>query len=607
MKVDAVIHAGDLYDSGNPSLDDVIRTISLLTILKENDIPFYGIVGNHEGKRNSQWLDLFESMGLAFRLSERPVRIAGKNNDIRVSVYGIDNLSAPRLRAYDFSCINEMIGKNERGDEEKTETDRDREKEETDGNREKTETDGNRETDRNREKTETDGNREKAETDGNREKTGTDGNREDVITERNKSQRDARRPGDFAVLVLHQLLTPVLPAQPVSVYDFLDRIDESFDAVLLGDNHSYECVQIPCHEEPDFEGIPKTPSGKTWVTYPGSTERCNAAETDPRSYNLVTFSEDGLMITRRNIPTRPFVVITIPCENEDEQDAVHLIKYIFSKIDDYAEKIRGAVVFAELRGVKETIIQADIEDYILKYGAVVAKVSDRRDTYEEEGATIGDIPYHDPDEVVRDRLKRLNLTEAGLLADSIIRSPEVVKTRVADDTEEKISGLMDEMSFDKPVRRAGPLEIPDDQETAAGDDQETAAGDDQERRPGEDRDRTAGEDRDQMTPDDQEFLSVGDQREMVPEDGSAGSEQTERKYGPDDFESFKKSVMSSGIFGKAHDPGRPLRTSDLSGPETDPQRSHDGTGEKTESEDDPGNRKKISPFRLSDFLRETDD
>ncbi|MGB9928381.1 MAG: metallophosphoesterase, partial [Methanosarcina sp.] len=65
MQVDAVVHAGDLFDSRNPTLEDLLETINILSRLKAAGIPFFGIVGNHESKQNTQWLDLFEEMGLA--------------------------------------------------------------------------------------------------------------------------------------------------------------------------------------------------------------------------------------------------------------------------------------------------------------------------------------------------------------------------------------------------------------------------------------------------------------------------------------------------------------------------------------------------------------
>ena len=88
--VDAVVHAGDLFHDRKPRLTDIMGALSVLRQLDDADIPFLAIVGNHETKRSQQWLDLFESMGLATRLGSEPVRIGD------VAFYGLDFV--PRSR-----------------------------------------------------------------------------------------------------------------------------------------------------------------------------------------------------------------------------------------------------------------------------------------------------------------------------------------------------------------------------------------------------------------------------------------------------------------------------------------------------------------------------
>ncbi|WP_436902201.1 DNA double-strand break repair protein Mre11 [Halovenus halobia] len=82
--VDAVVHAGDLFHDRTPRLSDIMGALSVLRELDDAGIPFLAVVGNHEGKRSQQWLDLFESMGLATRLGAEPVRIDD------VAFYGLD-------------------------------------------------------------------------------------------------------------------------------------------------------------------------------------------------------------------------------------------------------------------------------------------------------------------------------------------------------------------------------------------------------------------------------------------------------------------------------------------------------------------------------------
>lgn len=82
--VDAVIHAGDLFHDRRPELESVMGAVQALRELRSANIPFFAVVGNHEGTRSTQWLDLFERLGLAERLGTEP-RILDT-----VAFYGLD-------------------------------------------------------------------------------------------------------------------------------------------------------------------------------------------------------------------------------------------------------------------------------------------------------------------------------------------------------------------------------------------------------------------------------------------------------------------------------------------------------------------------------------
>lgn len=96
--VDAVIHTGDLFDSRIPSLPEVTRCVQTLRTLEAADIPFYGIVGNHDRKMNEQWLDLIHETGTAHRLSREPTMIGDS-----VALYGIDAVPKPSWHATDLT------------------------------------------------------------------------------------------------------------------------------------------------------------------------------------------------------------------------------------------------------------------------------------------------------------------------------------------------------------------------------------------------------------------------------------------------------------------------------------------------------------------------
>ncbi|SDC16962.1 DNA double-strand break repair protein Mre11 [Natrinema hispanicum] len=92
--VDAVVHAGDLFHDRRPSLVDLQGTIDVLRTLSDADIPFLAVVGNHESKRDAQWLDLFADLGLATRLGAEPVVVGD------AAFYGLDFV--PRSRRDDL-------------------------------------------------------------------------------------------------------------------------------------------------------------------------------------------------------------------------------------------------------------------------------------------------------------------------------------------------------------------------------------------------------------------------------------------------------------------------------------------------------------------------
>ena len=355
-KVTAVVHAGDFFDNRNPTIEDLIDTISILTKLKDAEIPFFGIVGNHESKQNTQWLDIFAEMDLAHRLGSRPIVI--DNGIFQIRFFGIDNLSAPRLESFDFS-----------------------------------------------------------------------------VFEANEPDYDGKV---YNLLALHQLLDPVLPGQPLSCDDFTASIPISFDAVLLGDNHKYECIR----------------HNGAWVTYPGSTERCSAAEIEPRSYNILTFDGGDLSITRRNIPTRDFIIISIEAEADDK----NLLESIFSKIDSYSGAIKDSVVFVELSGLKKSLVSvSEIEEYVKNKGAVVARVGDKRDLEKADSDIVENIVFRDPDEVVAQELRKLNLTEAGLLLDGIIRDKEVSKSNIDEMSETQLKAFLESCDFSEEYKRVAGL------------------------------------------------------------------------------------------------------------------------------------------------------
>ncbi|WP_330632673.1 DNA double-strand break repair protein Mre11 [Halocatena halophila] len=94
--VDAVVHAGDLFDDRQPRLDDVLAVLEQLRRLDQKSVPFLAVVGNHDHKRGVQWLDLFESLGVATRLDETPHRIGD------TAFYGLDFVPRSQRETLDY-------------------------------------------------------------------------------------------------------------------------------------------------------------------------------------------------------------------------------------------------------------------------------------------------------------------------------------------------------------------------------------------------------------------------------------------------------------------------------------------------------------------------
>jgi DNA repair exonuclease SbcCD nuclease subunit len=340
--VAAVVHAGDLFHDRRPTLSDIMGTLDILEELSSADIPFLAVVGNHEAKRDAQWLDLYESLGLATRLSDEPVIIDN------TALYGLDFVprSKREALAYDFVA------------------------------------------------------------------------------------HDA----DYAALVTHGLFQPF----EYGDWDTSRLLAESsvdFDALLLGDNH-----------RPGTETV-----DGTWVTYCGSTERASADEREDRGYNIVTF-EDDVTISRRGLSTRPFVFIDIELSADEGIDRIQ------SRIDQY--ELGDAVVVVTIDGDGEPIAPAQIEEYALEQGALVARVTDHRELSADMAETS--VSFADPDDAVEQRVRELGLSNTARDIDEIVRASKVADANIADTVESQVRDTID-ADTDDPTTTETTVENGEDQ------------------------------------------------------------------------------------------------------------------------------------------------
>jgi DNA repair exonuclease SbcCD nuclease subunit len=326
-EVDALVHAGDLFHDRRPDLTDILGTLAALRRLDDAGVPFLAVVGNHEGKRDAQWLDLFASLGLADRLGDEP-RVVGDT-----AFYGLDFVPRSRREdlTYDFS------------------------------------------------------------------------------------PHDA----EFAALVAHGQFAPLAPATDWDVREVLRESSVGFDAALLGDEHAHSMDQL--------EGA--------WVTYCGSTERASADEREDRGYNLVDFdaAEGEVRISRRGLPTREFVFVDVALGPGEGADRVR------EQVSQH--DLDGAVVVVSIEGDGERVTPASIEEFATDRGALVARVTDRREFEEVEEQ---EVRFADPDEAVRERVRELGLSDAARDVDETIRASKVADANVADEVERRVRDLLED-------------------------------------------------------------------------------------------------------------------------------------------------------------------
>ena len=350
--VDAVVHAGDLYHDRRPGLRDILGTIDALEPLRDAGIPFLAIVGNHEGTRDAQWLDLFETLGLAERLDSSGRRVED------TVFYGLDYVPESRRSELDYEF--DPPGGNNADDID----------------------------------------------DANDVDNANDTN--------NANNANDANDADHTALVSHGLFTP-FPHANWDLDAVLGESNVDFDAVLLGDNHAADTAQV----------------GETWATYCGSTERASASERDARGYNIIEFTDD-VSLSRKGLDTREFVFVDVDLGPEDGT------AFVRERIREH--DVAEAVVIVTVDGDGENVTPADVERFGDEQGALVTRVNDRRDV---ETETDVEVSFADPDDAVRERVREMGLSEAGLDVDDTVRDPDVADSNVRERVKQRVEAVVD--------------------------------------------------------------------------------------------------------------------------------------------------------------------
>jgi DNA repair exonuclease SbcCD nuclease subunit len=98
-QIDAVINKGDLFNDPDPDINTIKQCTDGIKKLQEHNIPFLAIVGNHERKQTTQWLDLLNRLSTVHRLSKEPLIL--QNDSYGLTIYGID-----AIRKYDWNTTD---------------------------------------------------------------------------------------------------------------------------------------------------------------------------------------------------------------------------------------------------------------------------------------------------------------------------------------------------------------------------------------------------------------------------------------------------------------------------------------------------------------------
>ena len=379
--VDAVVHAGDLYHDRTPGLEDLMGTIEILRPLADADIPFLAVVGNHEGTRHAQWLDLFETLGLAERLD-----FAGRRVGDTV-FYGLDYVPESKRDALDYDF---------------------------------------------------------AEHDAAHAALVSHGlftpfphgewDLEDVL-EASPVAFDAVLLGDD-----HTPDTVRLDGTWATYCGSTERASASerdprgynvvtFDA---GDAERSETSPNEGTGSETRREAPRTASGgaaSEASREPTNAERSESSASDATAWDTGA----GVTISRRGLDTRDFVFVDLElAESEGEERVRQRLR---------EEAIEDAVVVVTIEGEGGEVTPADVERFGDERGALITRVNDRREVDVEADY---EVSFADPDEAVRERVRDLGLSEAARGIDETVREGSIADSNVRDEVKGRIETIVEE-------------------------------------------------------------------------------------------------------------------------------------------------------------------
>lgn len=389
--VDAVVHAGDLFHTSRPGITPLQTVLTELQRLQEADIPFLLIVGNHERTHDRNWVELLQEIGLATRLDTTGTRVAD------TTIYGLDHIPPGQRDRLDYHF-------------------------------------------------------------------------EDAET-------------DSAVLVGHGLFKPFGHGD-WSTQRILAQSPVDFDLMLVGDDHGADYRLVSSGDSSsnddttDSKNTPEndqtttvSPSSKRIpLSYAGSTERTKADQRDPRTYSIVTVPSNGDVdpkehIDRRVIESaREFVYVDVPLHRGEGIETVE--QAIREEVDTLDDSVLKVTLMAgedeppvpdspsadsdnddpSDQPVHERVPVGPIENLGTELGALVTRVSDRRDLLEDEREYQA-VEFADVDAAVEERRQDTTVTEtADLLLDMAMNTEQTADSNIADKAQETVTAVLERES-----------------------------------------------------------------------------------------------------------------------------------------------------------------
>jgi DNA repair exonuclease SbcCD nuclease subunit len=377
--VDAVVHSGDLFHHSRPDVTTLGETLRQLQRLDDAEIPFLGVVGNHEGTTGDQWVDIFDQLRLGIRLDREPTVIDD------TAFYGLDHVSPARRSSLEYGFEPHdaeyaiLVGHGLFSPV-------------------------------------------------------ADGGRwplQEVI-EASSVRFDGFLLGDDHMPHV-QVVRDVTVTYPGSTdrTQSDQRAPRGFNVVMTGVNTEAEAVPTP-------DGGAETPVGLA-STGPEVAERDADALwpvsiTEAREEGIQRaiegpHGEPPVLVERREMRTRPFRYLSVTLE-EDEGAA-----RVRDEIND--NDLTGAVTIIHISGSGDPVLAATIEEYARDSGAMTARVNDTRVFGSEEDA--GDVSFADPEAAVESRLREMRLSGAGHDIERRIREQDTPTTSMADAVEGDIA------------------------------------------------------------------------------------------------------------------------------------------------------------------------